>query len=94
MKIRCRECKTIYDDSEKYCPYCFTRTKPKESYTVRGGPIEEKTVSKIRSNRPLNRVQRERKEFIKGKLKEKKSTIFNMIVYIIIIMMLVMTFMN
>ena len=94
MKIRCRECKTIYDDSEKYCPYSFTRTKPKESYTVRIGPIEEKTVSKIRSNRPLNRVQRERKKFIKEKQKKKKSTIFNMIVYIIIIMMLVMTFMN
>lgn len=30
MKIRCKECKTIYDDSEKYCPYCFTRTKRKQ----------------------------------------------------------------
>lgn len=26
MKIRCKECKTIYDNSEKYCPYCFART--------------------------------------------------------------------
>lgn len=27
MMIKCKVCKTIYDDKEKYCPYCFTRTK-------------------------------------------------------------------
>lgn len=27
MMIKCRECKTVYDDNEKYCPFCFTRTK-------------------------------------------------------------------
>ncbi len=27
MKIRCKECNTVYDSSEKYCPYCFTKTR-------------------------------------------------------------------
>ena len=27
MKIKCKECKTVYDNKEKYCPYCFNRTK-------------------------------------------------------------------
>lgn len=26
MMIKCKECKTIYNDNEKYCPFCFTRT--------------------------------------------------------------------
>lgn len=94
MKIRCRECKTIYDDSEKYCPYCFTRTKPNESYAVRMGRIEGKAMSRIRSNRPLNKLQRRRKGLIREKLRGKQSAIFNAIVYLVILMMIVMTFMN
>lgn len=31
MKIRCRECKTVYDNQEKYCPYCYARTDAKPS---------------------------------------------------------------
>ena len=26
MKIKCKVCNTIYDNKEKYCPYCFNRT--------------------------------------------------------------------
>ena len=26
MKIKCKVCNTVYDNKEKYCPYCFNRT--------------------------------------------------------------------
>lgn len=26
MKIKCKICNTVYDNKEKYCPYCFNRT--------------------------------------------------------------------
>lgn len=35
MKIRCKECKTVYDNSEKYCPFCFERTNATSRSRVR-----------------------------------------------------------
>ena len=26
MKIKCKICDTVYDNKEKYCPFCFNRT--------------------------------------------------------------------
>lgn len=48
MKIKCRECNTIYDDKEKYCPYCFSRTNPHNCYHLNDENIktkQKKTVS-------------------------------------------------
>lgn len=48
MKIRCRNCKTIYDNKEKYCPYCFARTHPRPSHIrVDGTNVEMNTENEV-----------------------------------------------
>ncbi len=55
MKIRCRECKTIYDSKEKYCPFCYARTNPKpRQIRVDGRSVD---VEKSIDTRPSRALQ-------------------------------------
>lgn len=54
MKIRCRECKTIYDNSEKYCPYCFSRTNPHDCYHLN---VDGEIVGKTRTKKTSQSVK-------------------------------------
>ena len=54
MKIKCKECNTIYDSNEKYCPYCFNRTNRHNCYQLNSEEVYSKNNSNYRqTNRSL-----------------------------------------
>ena len=53
MKIRCKICNTVYDNKEKYCPYCFNRTtKNHDCYNL----DSEIVYSKDNYRKPDNKI--------------------------------------
>lgn len=75
MKIRCKECKTIYDNSEKYCPYCFNRTNTADRYKVsQGGNRIEGSEMEKRKNAQFDYQKRATSKFKKKESNEKIKT--------------------
>lgn len=92
MKIRCRECKTIYDNSEKYCPYCFTRTNAVVRYkaNVDNNRVEG-SVMKKRVSSTYNYQKRATTKYKakKNKIQDKESitkTIAIIIAFIVFVL--------
>lgn len=95
MLIKCKECKTIYDNSEKYCPYCFTRTNSIVRYrsSVDGRRIEG---SEMKKREKINDNYQKR---CQSKFKNSKSNtavliatilIFLCIVFVVLVMSIIM----
>ena len=90
MKIKCRECKTIYDSSEKYCPYCFSRTKPHDCYhlSMDGSHVEGSAMKKrSREVKQFNYRKRASSKYKKSKPKVNGAEIVAYVFVIIMIMM-------
>lgn len=90
MKIKCTECKTIYDSSEKYCPYCFNRTNRHDCYNLNsesvrfeGSALREQ---KTRSNQ-FNYQKR-----ATSKYKKKKNTSAASVISTLIVVFILMIF--
>lgn len=73
MKIKCRECKTIYDDNEKYCPYCFTRTK--EIVRYRTSLDNNRLEGSVMKKREATKFNYQKRATTKFKNKKKSSMI-------------------
>lgn len=65
MKIKCKICNTVYDNKDKYCPYCFNRTKrTHDCYNLNSEDVYSKdkykqTNQKLYEGKAINQ-QRER----------------------------------
>ncbi len=77
MKIKCKECKTIYDNSEKYCPYCFNRTDRIVRFKASVDARPESPLMEKREKTPYN--YRARKT---TKYKNKKNPAVKVITFI------------
>ena len=94
MMIKCRECKTVYDDKEKYCPYCFTRTKAVVRYrTNMDNNRLEGSVMKKRSSTNFDYQKRATTKF-KTKRTNPLVTIIPIIFSMIFFYMFISLFFN
>ena len=99
MKIKCTECKTIYDSPEKYCPYCFNRTNRHDCYNLNsesvrfeGSALREQ---KTRSNQ-FNYQKRATSKYKKKKTSAASviSTLFVVFILMFIFTVFLMVFLN
>lgn len=89
MLIKCRECKTVYDDNEKYCPFCFTRTKEIVRYRTNVDSRLEGSVMKKRAATKFNYQKR-----ATTKYKPKKTSPVVVIIPILFMLLFFYVFMH
>lgn len=105
MKIKCRECKTIYDDSEKYCPYCFNRTtRNHDCYNLNSEAVYSKndyrnTNKKLYEGKAIQNQRNRANSFnyqkrATTKFKTKKTNAIAIIIPIIFSVMFFIMFMS
>ncbi|MGN1344534.1 MAG: hypothetical protein ACI4U3_08135 [Traorella sp.] len=89
MKIRCKECNTVYDSNEKYCPYCFNRTVRHDCYHL--NEDNEVSTNYRAAKRPTQTTYQQVKKYkptTRTKTTRKKNPASSVVTFIVVVFMI------